>query len=107
MAYYLSLSELEEATNNFSKKIGKGSFGSVFYGKMIDGKEVAVKIMAESSTHGNQQFMTEVGRRPIIGWISLCLHNFILLKMNQTFTHRLVHLRCLWFLCCQERTIYS
>ncbi|XP_038892179.1 probable LRR receptor-like serine/threonine-protein kinase At1g67720 [Benincasa hispida] len=60
MAYYLSLSELEEATNNFSKKIGKGSFGSVFYGKMIDGKEVAVKIMAESSTHGNQQFTTEV-----------------------------------------------
>ena len=62
MAYYLSLSELEEATNNFSKKIGKGSFGSVYYGKMSDGKEVAVKIMAESSTHGNRQFATEVGR---------------------------------------------
>lgn len=84
MAYYLSLSELEEATNNFSKKIGKGSFGSVFYGKMIDGKEVAVKIMAESSTHGNQQFMTEVGRWPIIGLISLCSCDFELLEMNRS-----------------------
>ncbi|XP_022151920.1 probable LRR receptor-like serine/threonine-protein kinase At1g67720 isoform X1 [Momordica charantia] len=60
IAYYISLSDLEEATNNFSKKIGKGSFGSVCYGKMRDGKEVAVKIMAESSSHGNQQFTTEV-----------------------------------------------
>ncbi|XP_023541669.1 probable LRR receptor-like serine/threonine-protein kinase At1g67720 [Cucurbita pepo subsp. pepo] len=60
IAYYLSLAELEEATNNFSKKVGKGSFGSVYYGKMADGKEVAVKIMAESSAHGNQQFTTEV-----------------------------------------------
>lgn len=59
-AYYIPLSELEEATQNFSKKIGKGSFGSVYYGKMKDGKEVAVKIMADLSSHGNQQFVTEV-----------------------------------------------
>ena len=70
IAYYLSLAELEEATNNFSKKVGKGSFGSVYYGKMADGKEVAVKIMAESSAHGNQQFTTEVGHQPVIGSIS-------------------------------------
>nr|XP_024933862.2 probable LRR receptor-like serine/threonine-protein kinase At1g67720 isoform X2 [Ziziphus jujuba var. spinosa] len=60
IACYFTLSELEEATNNFSRKIGKGSFGSVYYGKMKDGKEVAVKIMADSSSHGDQQFMTEV-----------------------------------------------
>ncbi|KAK0574985.1 hypothetical protein LWI29_032107 [Acer saccharum] len=59
-AYYISLSELEEATNIFSKKIGKGSFGSVYYGKMKDGKEVAVKIMAEAASHRTQQFVTEV-----------------------------------------------
>ncbi|KAI9169736.1 hypothetical protein LWI28_016940 [Acer negundo] len=60
VAYYISLSELEEATNNFSKKIGKGSFGSVYYGKMKDGKEVAVKIMADASSHHTHQFVTEV-----------------------------------------------
>lgn len=60
VAYFISLSELEEATNNFSKKIGKGSFGSVYYGRMKDGKEVAVKIMADTSSHRTQQFVTEV-----------------------------------------------
>ncbi|KAL5826957.1 hypothetical protein ACOSQ3_018803 [Xanthoceras sorbifolium] len=60
VAYYIPLSELEEATNYFSKEIGKGSFGSVYYGKMKDGKEVAVKIMADSSSHRAKQFVTEV-----------------------------------------------
>ena len=59
-AYYITLSDLKVATNNFSKKIGKGSFGSVYYGKMKDGKEIAVKTMAEPSSHGNHQFVTEV-----------------------------------------------
>lgn len=75
IAYYISLSELEEATNNFSKKIGKGSFGSVCYGKMRDGKEVAVKIMAESSSHGNQQFTTEV-ESSLLSWVSVTLKQY-------------------------------
>ncbi|KAJ6318881.1 hypothetical protein OIU76_014273 [Salix suchowensis] len=60
VSYYIPLPELEEATKNFSKKIGRGSFGTVYYGQMKDGKEVAVKIMADSSTHLTQQFVTEV-----------------------------------------------
>lgn len=59
-AYYITLSDLKVATNNFSKKIGKGSFGSVYYGKMKDGKEIAVKTMTDPSSHGNHQFVTEV-----------------------------------------------
>ncbi|GFP96070.1 probable LRR receptor-like serine/threonine-protein kinase at1g67720 [Phtheirospermum japonicum] len=60
VAYYIPLSDLEQATNGFSKQIGKGSFGPVYYGKMKDGKEVAVKTMADSSSHGTKQFVTEV-----------------------------------------------
>lgn len=60
VACYIPLSEIEEATNKFSRKIGKGSFGPVYYGKLKDGKEVAVKIMADSSSHGTRQFITEV-----------------------------------------------
>ncbi|KAF8408365.1 hypothetical protein HHK36_007514 [Tetracentron sinense] len=60
VAYYFTLSELEEATQNFSKKIGKGSFGPVYYGKIKNGKEVAVKILANASSHGTHQFENEV-----------------------------------------------
>ena len=73
VAYYISLSELEEATNNFSKKIGKGSFGSVYYGKMKDGKEVAVKIMADASSHHTHQFVTEV----VVSDSALYILNFL------------------------------
>lgn len=40
-----SLSELMAATNNFSfqNKIGAGSFGIVYFGKLADGREVAIK----------------------------------------------------------------
>ncbi|XP_044506727.1 putative serine/threonine-protein kinase-like protein CCR3 [Mangifera indica] len=40
-----SLSELASATNSFSSenKIGSGSFGSVYKGKLQDGREVAIK----------------------------------------------------------------
>ncbi|KAJ6431036.1 hypothetical protein OIU84_018522 [Salix udensis] len=60
VSYYIPLSDLEEATNKFSKKIGRGSFGTVYYGQMKDGKEVAVKIMGDSTTNMTQQFVTEV-----------------------------------------------
>ena len=45
-----SLLALQDATNNFSedRKIGTGSFGSVYHGKLDDGREVAIK-RAEAS----------------------------------------------------------
>ncbi|KAF2295568.1 hypothetical protein GH714_033214 [Hevea brasiliensis] len=43
--HLFSYSELEEATNNFdsAKELGDGGFGTVYYGKLRDGRAVAVK----------------------------------------------------------------
>jgi len=47
------------ATNNFSKVLGEGSFGVVYYGKLYNGQEVAVKRL--STTHqGAKEIFTEV-----------------------------------------------
>ncbi|PHU17761.1 hypothetical protein BC332_13456 [Capsicum chinense] len=47
-----SYSTLEEATNNFdsSQELGDGGFGTVYYGKLRDGREVAVKRLYEQSS---------------------------------------------------------
>ncbi|XP_018730355.2 G-type lectin S-receptor-like serine/threonine-protein kinase At1g61370 [Eucalyptus grandis] len=50
------------ATNKFSttSKLGQGGFGSVYRGKMNDGKEVAVKRLSSSSAQGVQEFENEI-----------------------------------------------
>lgn len=60
VACCIKLSEIEAATMKFSKNIGKGSFGVVYYGRMNDGKEVAVKIIGDPTSQGTKQFLTEV-----------------------------------------------
>lgn len=60
IASRFTLTQLEQATENFSRKIGQGSFGPVYYGKTNDGKEIAVKIQAGTSIHGDEQFLNEV-----------------------------------------------
>ncbi|GAB2280569.1 hypothetical protein Dimus_015196 [Dionaea muscipula] len=58
-ACHIKLTELEAATMKFSKCIGNGSCGPVYYGKMKGGKEVAVKIMADTSSQVTKQFEKE------------------------------------------------
>ncbi|KAI6683427.1 hypothetical protein NL676_029340 [Syzygium grande] len=54
--------ELKKATNNFdpAEELGDGGFGTVFKGKLRDGRVVAVKRLYESNYKRVEQFMNEV-----------------------------------------------
>nr|QCF41183.1 G-type lectin S-receptor-like serine/threonine-protein kinase [Lens culinaris] len=51
--------DMQNATKNFSEKLGGGGFGSVFKGSLADSSVVAVKKL-ESVSQGEKQFRTEV-----------------------------------------------
>ncbi|KHN11389.1 Putative serine/threonine-protein kinase [Glycine soja] len=57
-----SYKELQEATNNFdpTRKLGDGGFGTVYYGTLRDGREVAIKHLFEHNYKRVQQFMNEI-----------------------------------------------
>jgi RIO-like serine/threonine protein kinase len=59
-AHRFELSEIEVATENFEKVIGKGGFGSVYYGKLSDDTEIAVKVHNSGSNQGILEFINEV-----------------------------------------------
>lgn len=54
-----SYRDLQNATKNFSDKLGGGGFGSVFKGTLSDSSVIAVKKL-ESISQGEKQFRTEV-----------------------------------------------
>ncbi|KAI9088052.1 hypothetical protein K1719_030029 [Acacia pycnantha] len=55
-------SELEEATNNFDseRELGDGGFGTVYKGKLRDGRYVAVKRLYENNYKRVEQFINEI-----------------------------------------------
>uniref|UniRef100_M4CJ10 non-specific serine/threonine protein kinase n=1 Tax=Brassica campestris TaxID=3711 RepID=M4CJ10_BRACM len=55
-----SYEELEEATENFSRELGDGGFGTVYYGVLKDGRAVAVKRLYEKSLQRVEQFKNEI-----------------------------------------------
>ncbi|KAH9784863.1 putative LRR receptor-like serine/threonine-protein kinase [Citrus sinensis] len=59
-ARVFSHKEIKAATNNFKEVIGRGSFGSVYLGKLSDGKQVAVKVRFDRTQLGADSFINEV-----------------------------------------------
>ncbi|EAY97114.1 hypothetical protein OsI_19040 [Oryza sativa Indica Group] len=55
-----ALSEIEDATDRFGRRIGYGGFGIVYYGKLADGREIAVKLLINDSYQGTREFLNEV-----------------------------------------------
>ncbi|KAJ9566426.1 hypothetical protein OSB04_002392 [Centaurea solstitialis] len=65
--YSFALSTIQVATDDFSfeNKLGEGGFGAVYWGKLQDGKEIAVKRLCRNTGQGSErlfvEFKTEVG----------------------------------------------
>ncbi|XP_019413036.1 PREDICTED: probable LRR receptor-like serine/threonine-protein kinase At5g48740 isoform X2 [Lupinus angustifolius] len=55
-----SYKEIKAATSNFKEVVGRGSFGSVYLGKLPNGKPVAVKVRFDKSQLGVDSFMNEI-----------------------------------------------
>ncbi|KAG6661344.1 hypothetical protein CIPAW_03G167100 [Carya illinoinensis] len=62
--------DLQNATKNFSDKLGGGGFGSVFKGTLPDSTAIAVKKL-ESISQGEKQFRTEVSTIGTIQHVNL------------------------------------
>ncbi|XP_075651312.1 G-type lectin S-receptor-like serine/threonine-protein kinase At4g27290 [Castanea sativa] len=56
------LATIEKATDNFSSnnKLGEGGLGPVYKGTLIDGQEIAIKRLSQSSRQGLNEFINEV-----------------------------------------------
>ncbi|XVF46755.1 hypothetical protein PTKIN_Ptkin03bG0053900 [Pterospermum kingtungense] len=83
-----SLSELVNATNNFSdgNRIGSGSFGVVYKGKLADGREVAIKRgetsakvkkfqEKETAFDSELALLSRVHHKHLVGLVGFCQEN--------------------------------
>jgi hypothetical protein len=67
-----SLAEVVVATNNFKTMIGKGRFGPMYYGKLEDGQDVAIKELDIKSTQGQFEFFNEVCKNSLF-FYNVCI----------------------------------
>ncbi|XP_010540934.1 PREDICTED: receptor-like serine/threonine-protein kinase ALE2 [Tarenaya hassleriana] len=89
-----TLSELENATYNFSSKriLGEGGFGRVYHGTMEDGAEVAVKLLTRDNQNRDREFIAEVEmlsrlhHRNLVKLIGICIEG-----RTRCLVYELVH----------------
>ncbi|KAK1309367.1 Receptor-like serine/threonine-protein kinase SD1-8 [Acorus calamus] len=75
------LETVRNATNNFSASnvIGKGGYGPVYWGKLEEGQDVAVKRLSKTSIQGTEEFKNEltliakVQHRNLVGLLGCCI----------------------------------
>ncbi|XP_024515519.1 LRR receptor-like serine/threonine-protein kinase IOS1 [Selaginella moellendorffii] len=78
-----------EATNNFKRVLGEGSFGPVYYGCLSNGVEVAVKVLSSTSKQGYQEFNTEIDilsvvhHRNLVSFLGYCDHGSKLILLYE------------------------
>ncbi|CAL5445194.1 unnamed protein product [Camellia sinensis] len=53
-------SGIKKVTNSFQDKLGKGGYGDVYKGKLLDGRLVAVKLLNETKGSNGEEFINEV-----------------------------------------------
>ncbi|KAK3410887.1 hypothetical protein EUGRSUZ_J02920 [Eucalyptus grandis] len=70
--------EVTRITDNFRTVIGEGGFGKVYFGRLDDGIQVAVKMLSRSSKQGYKEFHAEaqllmvVHHRNLVSLIGYC-----------------------------------
>ncbi|XP_039163735.1 receptor-like protein kinase At3g21340 [Eucalyptus grandis] len=75
---HFTSTEVARITDNFRTVIGEGGFGKVYFGRLDNGTEVAVKMLSQSSKQGYKQFHTEaqllmvVHHRNLVSLIGYC-----------------------------------
>ncbi|XP_062087390.1 G-type lectin S-receptor-like serine/threonine-protein kinase At1g61480 isoform X1 [Humulus lupulus] len=81
--HIFNLDGILTATNHFSltNKLGEGGFGSVYKGKLEDGKEIAVKRLSRSSGQGIEELKNEavliskLQHRNLVKLLGYCIQN--------------------------------
>ncbi|KAJ7520237.1 hypothetical protein O6H91_20G073600 [Diphasiastrum complanatum] len=74
----ISYDEVKFITKDFQNKIGEGGFGPVYYGKLSNGQEVAVKLLSKTSHQGSKEFynevelLTKIHHKYLVSFVGFC-----------------------------------
>ncbi|KAJ3705559.1 hypothetical protein LUZ61_009264 [Rhynchospora tenuis] len=74
-----SYNDIKRITNNFENNIGTGGYGTVYFGLLEDGVQVAVKVRSHSSKQGIKEFsaearnLTRVHHKSLVSLMGYCV----------------------------------